>query len=314
MFVDTTLELRMNHDEIDRRARRIDSDNTVRQKATRARAALIEYFGVEFITDGIKKNADAYASFIAMITDSGISGFENRRYQSSRSLRQELETEFKQAGFVDSDGELWLPGKDDYNEIPTSSIGPALPAIVAILEMKYEIDSTEAVREHIPEAVSTILPDEQADQPSQVDQQPERDWEAIIRNAPGFEPDAEAYVYVLELERISDSSRWFYVGERDDRFPELLSRVRSHASDFTQSRTVLRDGQEILLGNYNASMGPLGTTHHVVDVERIVPIFDSELTRLTDSDTNSCYILEIERRTAYEVAIEYETTNVLGGK
>lgn len=61
-------------------------------------------------------------------------------------------------------------------------------------------------------------------------------------------------------------------------------------------------------------MNPPGTTHHVVGIERIVPISGEELASFDSSDAESCYISEVERRTAYEVAIEHQTTNVLGGK
>jgi hypothetical protein len=188
-----------------------------------------------------------------------------------------------------------------------------MPAILAILEVEYGIDSTEAVQQYRPESLEIILPDEKGQEPT-VDKRPEKNWGMIIRDAPGFDPNAEAYVYVLELRRLSDSSTWFYVGKREGRFSELQEYIRGHASKFTRSRVVTHSGEEILLGDHNYSMEPKGTTHHVVDVERIVPVLGSDLASLDDPDAESCYISEVERRTAYEVSLDHETTNVLGGK
>lgn len=303
----------MNYDEIDRRAREINADNTVRQKGTRTRASLISYFDGEDLTETIHRNANTYAAFISVLTDSGASGFKKRNDKDLNALWEELGKAFKEAGFVSSDGELSVPGQDDYTEIK-EAIGPLMPAIVAILEVEYGINSTEAVRQYRPESLDIILPNEGENQGLTTDERPEKDWERIIRNAPGSDPDAEAYVYVLELDRLSDSSTWFYVGQTVRDFSELPGYVREHARKFDRSRAVTHDGEEILLGDHTYSMVPKGVTHHVVDVERVVPISGTDLESLDDSDAESCYIDEIERRTAYEVALNQETTNVLGGK
>lgn len=300
----------MNHDKIDRRARVINSENLVRQKGTRTRASIISYFDGEDLTGQIHRNTNTYAAFISVLTDSGASGFKSRQHQSTEDLKEELGEAFKKAGFVTPEGELSIPGRDDYNEIP-SSIGPLMPAILAILEVEHGIDSTEAVQQYRPESLEIIRPNEEK---KSLDKQSPKDWERVIRNASGFESDAVAYVYVLKLDRLSDSSTWFYVGKREGQFPELKGRIRSHASRFTQSRVVIHDDEEILVGDHNYSIKPKGTTHRVVDVERIVPIHGTELAAFDDSDPKSCYISEIERRTAYEVAVDHETTNVLGGK
>lgn len=303
----------MDHDNIDLKARRINSENNVRQKGLRTRASIVSYFDGEDFEGTLHRNANTYAAFISVVADLGVSGFEKRRHRSLNALRQELGSAFKEAGFVDSDGELSIPGRDGYSEIP-SSIGPLMPAILAILEIEYGIDSTEAVRQYRPDSLERILPNESENQERTIDKQPEKDWETILQNAPGFDPDAEAYVYVLELVRLSDSSTWFYVGKSEGRSSKLLGRIRQHARKFSQSRVVNHNGEEIVLGDHNYSMAPKGTTHHVVDVERIVPISGSDLASLDDSDAKSCYISEVERRTSYEVSLDHETTNVLGGK
>lgn len=300
----------MNRDKIDRRAREIDSENTVRQKGTRTRASIISYFDGEDFEGTIHRNATTYAAFIAVLTDSGRQGFERRRHEDRSALQQELSDAFREAGFTDSAGELSIPGRESYDDIP-SSIGPIMPAILAILEVEHEINSTEAVRRYRPDYIDLILPDDEESKP---DAPSEKDWEAIARNMSGCDPDAKAYIYVLKLSRASDSSVWYYVGKSEGQFSGLLSRIRSHAKEFDQSRVVAHNGRDVLLGDYNFSIRPPGTTHQVVDIERIVSISESELSVFDDPDLESCYVVEAERRTAYEVAIDHETTNVLGGK
>lgn len=303
----------MNYGEIDRRARKIDANNTVvdRQLGTRTRASLISYFNGED-PGKIHRNKNTYAAFISVLTDSGVSGFEKRNENDVDDLREELGDAFKEAGFVSSDGGLSVPGGEDYTEI-TGAIGPLMPAIVALLEVEYGINSTEAVRQYRPESLDIILPSEEEDQGPATDERPEKDWKGIIRNAPGSDPDAEAYVYVLKLNRLSDSSTWFYVGQAKRDFSDLPGYIRGHARKFDRSRVVIHDGKEVLLGDHNYSTEREGVTHHVVDVERIVSILGTDLESLDDSDVKS-YIDEIERRTSYAVALDQETTNVLGGK
>lgn len=301
----------MDHTEIDRRAREINAENTVRQKGTRTRGAVISYFGGEDLTGQIHRNAETYAAFIAVVTDTGVSGFKSSLHKNTNALREELGEAFKEAGFVTPEGELSIPGRDSYDEIP-SSIGPIMPAILAILQVEHGIDSTEAVRQYRPDSVDIIHPDEEDDRDANIVERPEKNWLSTIRNAPGFEPDAAAYIYALELERLSDSSTWYYVGKSRSRGVE--SRIRSHTRQFTQSRVVDHGGEDILVGDHNYSIKPKGTTHDVVDVERIVSIPDEDLAILDDSDAESCFISELERRTSYEIALDHETTNVLGGK
>jgi hypothetical protein len=278
---------------------------------TRTRGAIISYFGGDDLTGKIHRNTNTYAAFIAVLTDSGAVGFQKRRNKDIENLKQELDDAFRRAGFVTAEGELSIPGRDSYTEIPPS-IGPLMPGILAILELEHGIDSTEAVQRYRPDSVAIIQPED--DRESDTTEVPEKDWETAIREAPGFSLDADAYVYVLELNRLSDASTWFYVGKREGQFSELLSYIRGHAKRFTRSRVITYDEHEILLGDYNTSIVPQGTTHHVVDIERIVPISVPTLSGLDESGAETCYIAEIERQTAYDVALDHETTNVLGGK
>lgn len=305
----------MDVEQIDQRAKIINREDTVRQKAIRAHACLIAYLDGNDPTGVIKGvTREVYAAYLAALTDSGLEGFEQRQYRNSNSLRRKLEETLVEIGFVDGQGDLTLPGRSDYDHIPDSSIGPVLPGIVAVIEVAHDIDSTEAVKEYRPDSIETIQsqsPDGAVSTPRQpvID-----DWDAEVRSAPGCDPDAVAYVYVLRLKRLDDDSTWFYVGKREDGFRGLVSRVRIHGNNFTQSRTLNQNGTEILLGDYNASMKRPDTTHQVIGIERIVSIQSSELAELDDSGTKTAYIAEIERRTSYEVALEHETTNVLGGK
>jgi len=300
----------MDSAEIDRRAREINSENTVRQKGIRTRGSLISYFDGEDFEATIHSNADTYAAFLSVLTDSGREGFERKHGGNTQALRDELAEAFREAGFVNTDGKLSVPGRDNYNEL-RSSIGPLMPAIIAILEVEHGIESTESVRRYKPDSLDSILDDdtEPAQQPSD-----DNDWSSILRDSPGCDPTAEAYIYVLKVERIGDSSTWYYVGKSEGQFSGLLSRIRSHAKDFNQSRVITHKDQPILVGDYNFSVDPPGTTHQVVDIERIVSIGDSALSAFDGNDMESCYITELERETAYEVALAHDTTNVLGGK
>lgn len=305
----------MNVEKVGQRAETIDREDTVRQKAIRAHACLIAYFEGNDPTGVIKgPTSEAYAAYLAALTDSGLQGFEKRQYRNQDSLRRQLEETLADAGFVDGQGNFTLPGRTDYDTIPDSSIGPVLPGIVAIMEVKHDIDSTEAVKEHRPDSLETIQSRSTGGAKSIPRQPVIEDWDTEIRSEPGCDPDAAAYVYVLKLQRLDDNSTWFYVGKREEGFDGLINRVRNHGNNFTQSRTLNHEGVEILRGDYNASMERPGTTHQVVGIERIVSIQSDELANLEDSGAKTAYIAEIERRVSYEIALEHETTNVLGGK
>jgi hypothetical protein len=301
----------MDHERITRRAGEINSENTVRELGTRTRGAVIAYFDGDDLTGKIHTNTNTYAAFIAVVTDTGAAGFRQHQNKRLATLREELGDAFKDAGFSTAAGDLSIPGRPSYDEIP-GSIGPVMPAILAILDVEQRIDSTQAVRDHYEESLQIIRDDE--DQQPVTHEDTDRDWGERLRNAPGFDPDADAYVYVLELERLSDSSTWYYVGKREGRFADLRDYIRSHARNFTRSRVINHDGTALLHGDYSTAHPPQGTTHQVVDVERLVPISEQDLTEFDGDDVETSYIAEIERRTAYKVALDHDTTNVLGGK
>lgn len=144
------------------------------------------------------------------------------------------------------------------------------------------------------------------------------DFETDMQGVDGFESDAGAYIYVLRLKRESDGSDWYYVGQATGGLSGLETRIRSHLRNPTNiQRTVVRDDREILARKVEYS-------HDVVAIERIEPLYTDEIRAdradihehgyLNPERYTSFYINEAERRIAYEMAIEKETTNVLGGK
>lgn len=139
-----------------------------------------------------------------------------------------------------------------------------------------------------------------------------KDWRDFAEDVKGYKPGADAYIYVISLVRLQDDSRWFYVGKSDNGEEGVKARIQSHVNSFTTSRVIRSGGVEMILSTY-AGSGESENTHRVVGVERLVPICFGDL----DSDENwkkKNYVKEVERRTSYKVAIDHETTNVLGGK
>lgn len=302
----------MNLDRIHRRAKIVDEENSVRQLAIRTHASLISYFGGNDITGKIKgRNDDVFRAFLMVLEGRDHAALDNYRSLAGPRLESELENAFREAGFTDNHDELMIPARGSYSELPSGSIGPLLPGMLAILEVEYGIDSTEAVRQYRSDAVETV---EGGNTRSKPDVPSLSKWEESVRGAPGFEPNAGAYIYVLELERLTDNSTWYYVGKSEGGFSSLISRTRSHTSNFNNQRVIQQDGGEILCGDYNASVARPERSHRVLGVDRIVSLSPDRLDQFDNTERAKCHIREIERRTAYEVALDHDTTNVLGGK
>ncbi|KAB1198118.1 MULTISPECIES: hypothetical protein [Haloferax] len=155
-------------------------------------------------------------------------------------------------------------------------------------------------------------------------------YEEFISEVPGFQGAADAYVYAIELLRNSDDSIWYYVGQShaDNGENGLKNRIRSHTSGFNEARTIVRHDDEILLGRTKTSAyrPPSDSdSHRVIGVERVESLFleNIEVEAPNEyweenmdypSSHFTCVVDEMERRVAFEVAIENNTTNVLGGK
>lgn len=104
--------------------------------------------------------------------------------------------------------------------------------------------------------------------------------------------DVEKYIYAIEVER-EDGEVFYYVGETTD----MYTRMRTHryrgatmsipTTDGVLERTDVQDDSRF----------------EIVGLERLVPVPDT-----TEPERRNK-----ERETAYQVAIDHETTNVIGG-
>lgn len=102
----------------------------------------------------------------------------------------------------------------------------------------------------------------------------------------------EAYVYVLEIER-DDGETYYYVGSTSS---SPSRRLKQHTSqNACRKMPVNRDGIEVLGDTSEQAFT-------IVGVERVVPVNSDSRDRL----------LEVERETAYQVAIDHQTTNISG--
>lgn len=102
----------------------------------------------------------------------------------------------------------------------------------------------------------------------------------------------DGYVYVLEIER-DDGELYYYVGSTTSS-PER--RVTQHTSkNACRAMPVVRNGEEVMGDTSEQSFTITG-------VERIVAVDFESRDRL----------LNVEREIAYQVAIDYQTTNISG--
>lgn len=107
------------------------------------------------------------------------------------------------------------------------------------------------------------------------------------------------YVYVLEMERLTDESTWYYVGETKN----LRNRILSHFSTsvrMSRYEVAIENGYQVYTNSHEQMM--IRSLH---EVEKIV---------LPDEVDQDEYVKNRERRKSYEVAIEEDTTHVIGGK
>jgi hypothetical protein len=118
----------------------------------------------------------------------------------------------------------------------------------------------------------------------------------------GFIPNHTHHLYVLEFSRDGYEEPYFYVGNTNSGDDGLFQEIRRRGRNpFSIQRPVEYEGVDVL------------TTHRkdeytVVDIERIETLIDPPDAMGKEYSNNG------ERRLAYEVAIEYNTTKVLGGK
>lgn len=103
-----------------------------------------------------------------------------------------------------------------------------------------------------------------------------------------FNPDAEAYIYVLRLESV-DNSEYYYVGQTIN----IIKRLKMHGS---KNGDIDQKPANVEFNNVE-----------VVDVESFSKFLETD-GKFMDR------VLNREREKAFEVARAYDTNNVLGGK
>lgn len=150
------------------------------------------------------------------------------------------------------------------------------------------------------------------------------DFRSFMENVDRFEPNADAYIYVVVLKRPLDQSMWYYIGKAEGE-DGLKRRLSSHVKKFDNSRPVRFHDEDVLKGGSAKHYITTTETYRAVGIDRVKSIdydkinFDSDRegkagTSHARSDQLKGYRKEQERKMAYQVAIDYETTNVLGGK
>lgn len=120
------------------------------------RLAAVEAFG-ENVTGKVSgRKKSVYAAAIAAL-EGNLDPSRVAEIAGSASSIDELGETFESAlidaGFVTEDEEtgeetLALPAKTTYSEVPTTSLGPVMPVILALLSVRGEVDVSEAIEKH----------------------------------------------------------------------------------------------------------------------------------------------------------------------
>jgi hypothetical protein len=106
---------------------------------------------------------------------------------------------------------------------------------------------------------------------------------------PRLDLSADYHIYVLRVQR-HDGQRFFYVGMSE----AVLSRLKSHAR---------YGGQNMRVPTTNGAISK-DTDFEIQEVVEVEGLHD----------TTAAEARERERRKAYELAIDHNTTNVIGGR
>lgn len=122
----------------------------------------------------------------------------------------------------------------------------------------------------------------------------------LYEECDGYSDFGDGYIYVLKVRRSADGEIFYYVGETKN----PVERIHRHCSFFEATKPVLSDeGMRISrdAGTY--------VVEELVEIETIEKKWDGTqyAKSLKDRMRNR------EREKVCEVAIEYGTTNVLGG-
>jgi len=129
------------------------------------------------------------------------------------------------------------------------------------------------------------------------------DFRDFMNGVDGFSPEADAYVYAVGLVRVLDGTTWYYVGETASGEEGLKNRIKKHIRG-KMKKPVRRDGTDVLDGTLT---GDTTDTYTAIGVER------AETVSMESETLQRARTLEREREIAYEIALEKQTTNVLGG-
>lgn len=123
-------------------------------------------------------------------------------------------------------------------------------------------------------------------------------WKSRVEQCNGFTEEAAGYVYVIEVERESTGDIFYYVGNS---VQHPCHRISSHSKGMAQTSKPVeyKDGLDRMVPGCQER-------YMVEDVERIVSF-------IGEGDHLEPMLLEQEREMSYKIAIEYDTTNVLGG-
>jgi hypothetical protein len=132
-----------------------------------------------------------------------------------------------------------------------------------------------------------------------------KNFQDFMSGVDGFEPGAEAYVYTVVLKRQRDDTRWYYVGETKSSVSGLKSRFTKHVRG-EMLTTVKRNGIEVSGGQLSDNID-VDHSYVTIGVERAEPV------TVDDSRLLKARVAEREREVSYEIAIEKDTTRVLGG-
>lgn len=127
---------------------------------------------------------------------------------------------------------------------------------------------------------------------------------------------ADAYVYVITVERSTDSKEFYYVGSVNagqKGAQALAERLRTHYNGTSRITGPKKtEYGPIRLSDYRARRTgeekPTFAATNAVRVESIQQ-HDGE-----DNYVRDCRMKALERKVAFEVAIDHDTTHVLGGK
>lgn len=116
--------------------------------------------------------------------------------------------------------------------------------------------------------------------------------------------DAEYYIYTIKLRRF-DGEEFYYIGSVSNGYRSLFRRLKKHYEEGGHcSAPVIKD-------DFPALDKVRSSTRR--EQFRFIGIESIKTVEVPDSRTNQ-FLREVERETAYECAIEHDTTNVLGGK